>query len=133
VAFHTAHKLTLMAHSPSAYREIGQLVARVSEVDRDKMVREYRRRFMEALRILATPGRHVNVLQHILGYMKDLLDAGTRHDLLGSITDYADGHVPLIVPVTLLRHYVVRLDIAYLRKQAYLDLHPRELMLRNHV
>lgn len=94
---------------------------------------DYRHRFMQALTIVATPGRHANVLQHILGYMKKQLDSDTRQDLLAAISDYADGLVPLVVPVTLLRHYVARLDITYLQRQAYLDLHPKELMLRNHV
>jgi uncharacterized protein YbgA (DUF1722 family)/uncharacterized protein YbbK (DUF523 family) len=133
VAFHSAHKLTLMAHSPSAYQELGQLVARVADVSPDEMEADYRHRFMQALTIVATPGRHANVLQHILGYMKKQLDSATRQDLLAAISDYADGLVPLVVPVTLLRHYVDRLDITYLQGQAYLDLHPKELMLRNHV
>lgn len=131
IRFHTAHKLTVMAHSPSAYKEIGQLVAGCADVDPAAMEADYRHHVMAALAIPATPGRHVNVLQHILGYMKRDLDADTRRDLLASIEDYGAGLVPLIVPLTLLRHYVERLKISYLRGQAYLDLHPKELMLRN--
>jgi uncharacterized protein YbgA (DUF1722 family) len=108
-------------------------VAAGAAADRDETEADYRHRFMQALGVIATPGRHVNVLQHILGYMKTRLDSATRQDLLASVTDYGDGLVPLVVPVTLLRHYVKRLDIGYLKRQAYLDLHPRELMLRNHV
>jgi uncharacterized protein YbgA (DUF1722 family)/uncharacterized protein YbbK (DUF523 family) len=133
VRFHTAHKLTLMAHSPSAYKELGQRVADCGDVPPERMEADYHHRFMQALAVPATRGRHVNVLQHILGYMKRDLDAGTRQDLLASIEDYGAGLVPLVVPVTLLRHYVGRLGIDYLRKQAYLDLHPKELMLRNHL
>jgi len=133
IAFHSGHKLTLMAHSPSAYQELGPLVADCAGRDRDEIEADYRHRFMQALAVIATPGRHVNVLHHILGYMKKRLDGATRRDLLASITDYGDGLVPLVVPVTLLRHYVERLDIGYLKRQAYLDLHPKELMLRNHV
>lgn len=129
IRFHTAHKLTLMAHSPSAYTEIGRLVAGCADTDRDTFEAEYHSSFMQALAIPASPGRHVNVLQHILGYMKRDLDAGTRQDLLRSIEDYGAGLVPLIVPLTLLRHYVDRLGISYLRGQADLDLHPKELML----
>ena len=131
IRFHTAHKLTVMAHSPMAYKEIGQLVAGCADVDQPTMEADYRHSIMAALAIPATRGRHVNVLQHILGYMKRDLDADTRRDLLASIEDYGAGLVPLIVPLTLLRHYVERLKITYLRGQAYLDLHPKELMLRN--
>jgi uncharacterized protein YbgA (DUF1722 family)/uncharacterized protein YbbK (DUF523 family) len=131
IRFHTAQKLTLMAHSPSAYKEIGRLVAGCAETDPDTMEARYRSSVMQALAVPATPGRHVNVLQHILGYMKRDLDGEVRADLLTSIEDYGAGHVPLIVPLTLLRHYVDRLKISYLAQQAYLDLQPKELMLRN--
>lgn len=133
VDFHRAHKLTLMAHSPPAYQELGRLVAGVGAADRAEFEATYRPGFMAALAVPVTPGRHVNVLQHILGYMKKDLDGPTRQDLLISIEDYGRGLVPLVVPVTLLRHYVGRLGITYLQQQAYLDLHPKELMLRNHI
>ena len=88
---------------------------------------------MEAMAIRATTGRHVNVLEHMLGYFKDDLDADTRRDVHDTVNDYAAGVTPLIVPVTLIRHYVRRLGIGYLARQSYLDLHPKELMLRNHL
>ena len=133
VAFHTAHKLQLLAHSPQGYRELGRVVAAAKGRDRDELVREYSAGFMAALRVIATPRRNTNVLQHILGYFKKVLDAPSRAELVALIADYQGGLVPLIVPVTLIRHHVRRHAVAYLAGQTYLEPHPKELMLRNHV
>ena len=88
---------------------------------------------MATLSLMATPKRHANVLTHMLGHMKKALDTDSKQELLQSIGDYREGLVPLIVPVTLLRHHVRRHAIEYLLNQVYLDPHPREMMLRNHV
>lgn len=133
VAFHTAHKLILMAHSPEAYRELGRLVARARDIHRPDLERRYTKLFMAALTAIATPRRHVNVLQHMAGYFKDRLDADSKRELGAAIEDYRCGLVPLIVPITLLRHYVRVHGTAYLEGQHYLSPHPKELMLRNHV
>jgi len=133
VRFHTAHKLVLLSHSPRAYAELGRLVAGASSLPREEVRRRYESGFMDALRVIATPKRHVNVLQHMLGHFKDTLDAGSRGELLVSIEDYGRGLVPLIVPITLFRHHVRVLEVAYLAGQVYLEPHPKELMLRNHV
>ena len=133
VRFHTIHKLTLMAHSPAAYQELGRLVARHAGRPRREVEQEYEERFMRALSVIATPARHANVLQHILGYFKQQLDADARAELLALIEEHRRGQVPLIVPITLVRHYVRRLAVPYLAGQIYLDPHPRELSLRNHV
>ena len=77
--------------------------------------------------------KHVNVLQHILGHFKERLDAQEKAELLGVIADYHQGLTPLIVPLTLIKHYVQLFDVAYIREQVYLNPHPKELMLRNHV
>jgi uncharacterized protein YbgA (DUF1722 family)/uncharacterized protein YbbK (DUF523 family) len=133
VHFHTAHKLTLMAHSPRTYNEIGRIVAGAKGQPRGSIPQRYEHAFMEALKKLATTARHCNVLQHMLGYLRPHLDEDSRDELVTSIEDYRNQLVPLIVPITLFRHYVRRFDIAYLRAQVYLELHPKELMLRNRV
>ena len=133
VAFHTAHKLQLLAHSPKAYEELGRFVARAKGTPREEAAARYESAFMAALSVLATPRRHVNVLQHIAGYFKEHLDAESRRELQGLIEDHGKGLVPLVVPVTMVRHYVRKFGIEYLRGQRYLDPHPKELMLRNHV
>jgi uncharacterized protein YbgA (DUF1722 family)/uncharacterized protein YbbK (DUF523 family) len=133
VAFHTAHKLQVLAHSPRHYGELGRLVADAKALGRAEVRERYAAGFMEALRHLATPRRQVNVLQHVLGYFRGRLDERDRRELAGLVEDYGRGLVPLIVPITLIRHHVARLEIAYLAGQVYLDPHPKELMLRNRV
>jgi uncharacterized protein YbgA (DUF1722 family)/uncharacterized protein YbbK (DUF523 family) len=133
VAFHAAHKLQLLAHSPAAYQALGRLVAGAKHVERRELRARYEEGFMRGLAVRATPARQVNVLQHVVGYFKRDLDDASRHELLSLIDDYRSGIVPLVVPLTLVRHHVRRFDVAYLIGQTYLDPHPKELMLRNHV
>jgi uncharacterized protein YbgA (DUF1722 family)/uncharacterized protein YbbK (DUF523 family) len=133
VQFHTAHKLLLMAHSPKSYGTLGRLVAEVKKISRNELRDRYETEFMKALREAATTRRHSNVLMHIVGYFREQLDAESRRELLALIEDYRRGLVPLIVPITLIRHYVRRFEISYLSGQFYLEPHPKELMLRNHV
>lgn len=132
VGFHSAHKLLLMAHSPRAYAQLGRLVAASKDRGRDDLRSAYQDQFMAALREIATPRRHANVLQHMLGYVSPHVSADERQELLGLIEDHRRGLVPLVVPLALLRHHVRRLRVAYLQAQVYLDPHPKELMLRNH-
>jgi uncharacterized protein YbgA (DUF1722 family)/uncharacterized protein YbbK (DUF523 family) len=137
VRFHADHKLALLAHSPAAYRALGALVAGMGKGRIDGTLAAYGRGFMAALGVPATRGRHANALQHAAGYFKDLLDADDRRELAGAVADYSRGHVPLVVPLTLVRHHVRRHagapGIAWLAAQTYLDPDPKELMLRNHV
>ena len=133
VRFHTAHKLLLLAHEPEAYRRLGRLVAAARGIPRRDVHERYVDTFMRALTRLATTRQHTNVLQHMAGYFKDRLDAASKRELAETITDYRRGLVPLVVPLTLVRHHVRRLDVTYLAGQSYLEPHPKELMLRNHV
>ena len=133
VAFHTAHKLVLLSHSTQAYTALGRLVATAKSAERAAVRQQYTAGFMDALSVIATPKRHTNVLQHMVGYFKKSLDPASRAELLAAIEDYRLGLVPLVVPVTLVRHHVRVHDVAYLAGQVYLAPHPKELMLRNHV
>lgn len=133
IGFHTAHKMSLLAHSTTAYRELGRLVASGSELSRADLQRQYEDLFMRTLTRPATAKRHTNVLMHMAGHLKKILDDDCRKELLDCIDEYRRGLVPLVVPVTLLRHYVRLHHIQYLAGQTYLEPHPRELMLRNHV
>lgn len=133
VAFHSREKLLLMAHSPQAYRDLGKMVADSKGRDRMELEAAYRHAFMGAMAKRATPGRQANVLRHMAGYVKKHLDADGRAELSEAIEDYRTGLVPLIVPLTLIRHLVRRFGIDYLADQTQLQPHPKELMLRNHV
>jgi uncharacterized protein YbgA (DUF1722 family)/uncharacterized protein YbbK (DUF523 family) len=134
VRFHTAHKLTLMAHSPSHYQEMGRLVAQAGSLPWEELVEKYGRLLMEGLEVLGTPGKHTNVLQHLMGFLKDALSRDDKAELLGLIEDYRQGLVPLIVPLTLLQHHLRRHPVPdWVHQQVYLGPYPKELMLRNHV
>ena len=123
----------LLAHAPRVYAELGRLVAGAKAVPRADLQAAYEAQFMSALEVMATPRRHLNVLQHILGYFSDQLDGAARHEIVELLEDYGRGMLPLVVPLTLVRHYVRQFAIAYLQTQTYLEPHPKELMLRNHV
>src|SRR6185295_2503578 len=125
VRFHTAHKLTLLAHHPAAYRRLGALVARATERPLRSVLADYGRELMTALRALATPGRHANVLEHMLGHVSPRLSAAERGEVVELIADHRRGLVPLVVPLTLIKHHVRRLEVAYLAGQVYLEPHPK--------
>jgi uncharacterized protein YbgA (DUF1722 family) len=133
VAFHTAHKMSLLSHSTSAYNELGRLVAQAGSLPRAELRRAYEALFMQTLAKPATRARHTNVLHHMAGHLKKQLDAASRAELASCIDEYRRGLVPLVVPLTLIRHYVRIHRVKYLEGQVYLEPHPRELMLRNHV
>jgi uncharacterized protein YbgA (DUF1722 family)/uncharacterized protein YbbK (DUF523 family) len=131
VAFHTAHKFQLLAHGTTAYQALGRLVARVATMKPQAFLAAYGEGFMEALRARATPARHVNVLQHLAGFVKDALSADEKRELADVLADYRAGHVPLVVPITLLRHHARAHRAAYVLGQTYLSPHPKELALRS--
>jgi uncharacterized protein YbgA (DUF1722 family) len=133
VAFHTAHKFVVLAHSTEAYRALGRLVADGKREQRRTLSTRYGSAFMQALAKPATVARHANVLSHMLGHFRGVLDDWSRQELAAEVESYRRGHVPLIVPVTLVRHHARRLGVTYLTGQRYLEPHPRELALRNHV
>jgi uncharacterized protein YbgA (DUF1722 family)/uncharacterized protein YbbK (DUF523 family) len=133
VAFHTAHKLQLLAHSPQAYRSLGRLVASAKGAAQGELQERYESEFMGALSRRATRRRHVNVLQHCIGHFRKRLEDEARAELAGLIEDYQAELLPLVVPITMIGHYVRRLRVEYLAGQLYLEPHPKELMLRNHV
>ncbi|MDD2308605.1 MAG: DUF523 and DUF1722 domain-containing protein [Desulfuromonadaceae bacterium] len=133
VEFHTANKLLMMAHSPQIYREMGRLVAHGAELNLPDLLRRYEELFMKGLAFHATVKKNTNVLQHIMGYFKQQLSAAEKVELLEVIGQYHDGLLPLIVPMTLLKHYINKYDQQYLKGQVYLAPHPAQLMLRNHV
>ncbi len=133
VGFHTAHKLLVMAHSPVIYREMGRLVAHAREIPHGELLDRYEELFTGALALQATVAKNTNVLHHIMGYFRAELTGEEKTELLDLIRQYHDRFVPLIVPITLLKHYVAKYRQPYLLEQVYLNPHPAELMLRNHV
>lgn len=133
VEFHTRHKYLLLAHSAKHYKLLGQLVASIKNHTPSEFRDDYSRLFMEALTVRTTTKKNVNVLQHIMGYLKENLESEEKQDILKVIEDYHRGLVPLIVPITLIGHYIRKFRIDYISDQVYLSPHPKELMLRNHI
>ncbi|HMS82997.1 MAG TPA: DUF523 and DUF1722 domain-containing protein [Nitrospira sp.] len=133
IRFHTIHKYLLLSHSPQQYKTLGQLVAQAECYRPKDLTVKYADLFMKTLAVRATVSKHVNVLQHIVGHFKKRMDSREKAELLGVISDYHRGLTPLIVPLTLMKHYVHVFDLSYIRDQVYLNPHPKELMLRNHV
>ena len=132
IDFHTDHKLLMMAHSPKHYTTLGKLVAGAKNYKGD-LYGEYIATLMDGLRLIATAKKHTNVLHHIMGYFKKQLTPDEKQELLEVIENFHRQLVPLIVPVTLILHYLRKYGEPYLERQHYLHPHPMELMLRNHV
>ena len=132
VDFQRRHKLLLMAHSPEMARQLGKQVAAAGTRPLADILPEYEKLLLTALKQKATVRKNVNVLQHMLGYFKKQLDDFEKKELLAVIENYHQGLIPLIVPLTLLKHYIDKFREPYLKDQYYLDPHPLELKLRNH-
>ncbi len=133
IEFHAVHKYTLMAHCPKTQKELGRLLAAGKETDPDELYERYFAIFIGALGKLATVSKVCNVLQHLAGYFKKNLDSDEKDELLNLIERYRQGQLPLIVPITLINHYVRKFRPPYLEHQHFLNPHPLELMLRNQV
>jgi len=132
VDFHTRHKLLLLSHSPELYRELGRLVAQAGKLPLSELLDAYQALLMKIMRLHASLRKHINVLHHLLGYFKKQLSADEKQEMLELIEHYRQGSVPLIVPITLINHYVRKYREPYLSRQVYLQPHPVELQLRNH-
>ncbi len=132
VRFHSRNKLLVMSHSEKHMRRMGELVAKAKSVPQSELFGTYQALFLEALALRATPAKNANVLQHIMGYFKRDLSGDEKRELLEVIGRYRKGYVPLIVPITLVNHYVGKYKPAYIVDQTYLNPHPAELALRNH-
>jgi uncharacterized protein YbgA (DUF1722 family)/uncharacterized protein YbbK (DUF523 family) len=133
VDFHTRHKLLVFSHSPKHYQMMGKLVAGARDLPLKELYQKYQTTLMESLQLKTTPKKNANVLQHMMGYFKEQLSPDEKQELLETIDHYRRGDIPLIVPITLINHYVRKYDPPYLEQQIYLNPHPLELQLRNHV
>ena len=133
VDFHSRHKYTLMAHSPKKLSELGRITAGAGNDDYEVVRDSYFRILLETLEDRKTVSKNTNVLQHIMGYFKSNLTADEKAELVEIIGKYKSSYIPVIVPVTLLNHFVRKYDQPYLKDQWYLNPHPFEIGLLNHV
>lgn len=133
VNFHTHHKFLLLSHSRKHYDILGKLIAKAKSLKPSELKYRYGIIFMEGLTFKSTPKKNTDTLLHMMGFLKKILTKGEKEDILNTIEEYRKELIPLIVPVTLIRHQVKKYNIEYLAEQVYLNPHPKELMLRNHV
>jgi uncharacterized protein YbgA (DUF1722 family)/uncharacterized protein YbbK (DUF523 family) len=133
VDFHSRHKLLILSHSPKHYRSMGKLVAAGRKFPPKELYAQYEHLLMEALALKTTTPKNINVLQHLMGYFKKQLTTDEKQELLEVFEQYRKGFIPLLVPLTLINHYVRKYDQPYLKTQTYLNPHPVELQLRTHV
>jgi uncharacterized protein YbgA (DUF1722 family)/uncharacterized protein YbbK (DUF523 family) len=133
VRFHTDHKLLILSHGRTRYTEMGELVAQAKELPLAEVYDRYQRLLMDALAQRTTPAKCADVLTHMMGHLRTCLSHEEKTELLEVIDRHRNRLIPLVVPVTLFRHYIRKYGIAYLERQTFLNPHPAELMLRNHV
>jgi uncharacterized protein YbgA (DUF1722 family)/uncharacterized protein YbbK (DUF523 family) len=131
--FHSRHKLIAMSHDQNRARELGRLIADVRTDNINEIAQRYIIDLMACLKIVATRGNHVNVLQHIQGYLKRTIDSDDKQELTETIETYRQGSVPLIVPLTLLRHHFRKQPDAFIDESFYMTPHPAELSLLNEI
>lgn len=132
VEFHTQNKLLILSHNQDLYRKLGRLVAQGKSMETDLLFDTYEQILIKALRLKTSLKKNINVLQHVMGFFKKELAAPEKQEILSIIDQYRSGYVPLIVPLTLIRHYVLKYDHPWLKTQTYLNPHPFELKLRNY-
>jgi uncharacterized protein YbgA (DUF1722 family)/uncharacterized protein YbbK (DUF523 family) len=133
VDFHTKHKLLILSHSPKHHQIMGKLVAQAKNLPLKELYVQYQTLLLESLRLKTTLKKNTNALLHMMGYFREQLSSEEKQELLEIIDQYRKGHIPLIVPMTLINHYVRKYEQPYLKEQVYLNPHPIELQLRNHV
>ena len=133
IDFHTKNKLLIMAHSQKHYREMGKRVATGKSTPIKSLYGDYEALLMEALKLRTTCRKNSNVLHHLIGYFKKQLTGDEKQEILELIEQYHNGYIPLIVPITLINHYVLKYKQPYLLVQTFMNPHPLALQLRNHV
>jgi len=133
VDFHTKHKLLILSHSPRHYQMMGKLISQAKDLPLKELYRQYQTFLMESMQLKTTTRKNANVLQHMMRYFKEQLSSDEKQELLEVIDHYRKEYIPFIVPMTLINHFVRKYDQPYLKQQVYLNPHPLELQLRNHV
>jgi uncharacterized protein YbgA (DUF1722 family)/uncharacterized protein YbbK (DUF523 family) len=131
--FHAQHKYILMSHDQKQAKELGSLLAQSSDQPVSQLAETYLEKMMITLKKIATRENHMNTLQHIQGYLKKDIDKDDKAELVGTFTDYKNGLLPLIVPITLLRHHFRKHPNEYITQSYYMSPYPGELMLLNNI
>lgn len=131
--FHAQHKYIFMSHNQTKAKKLGALLVGTHPADLHQLADQYLELMTAILKVIATKKNHVNTLQHIQGYLKKHLNADDKAELVSLIDDYRQGLLPLVVPITLLRHHFRKHPNAYITESYYMQPHPGELMLLNSI
>ena len=131
VAFYSRYKYLVMAHHLPSYQRLGPMIAAAGKADLEALAREFIHLLMAALGHRTTRRSHSNVLYHLAGYLKRSVSSGERQRLAALIEQYRTGQIPLIVPVTMLRHHFANRPNAYIDSQVFMSPYPDTLQLRN--
>ena len=131
IDFHSRHKYLVMASSVEAYQKLGRLLANLSGESMEDVAAIYSKELMAALTLRASRKGHTNVLLHLQGYFKNWVDSAERQALAAVIHQYRQGILPLMAPIVLIKHLLVKFPNEYLSQQVYLNPHPELLALRN--
>lgn len=131
IDFHSRYKYSLMAHAPASYVELGRMLADAGKHEVDTLANSYFPLLMSALENIATRKTHTNVLMHLQGYLKKVISSQEKQELAKLIDQYRTAQIPLIVPITLLKHHFNNHPDPYIAKQSYLQPYPDDLSLRN--
>lgn len=129
VEFHSRHKFIVMSHNQKSYRELGKFMADIPRQNITAFAEEYIARLMAALKKPATRKNHINVMQHLQGYLRPHLDAGDKQELLQVLDQCRTKLSPLTIPRTLLRHHFRKNPNNYIERSYYLSPYPDELNL----
>lgn len=133
IDFHSSYKYVLMAQSPKYYKILGNIVANHERLETTQVIENYQLALTEALAKPASRGNHTNTLEHILGYLKKTTSSEARQSIKETIHKYNGGEIPLVVPLTLLKHYIDQHGDTYIRTQRYLQPYPDSMRLRNKI
>ncbi len=133
IEFYSRYKYQVMAHHVPSYFAIGRYLSNLAARDIQKSSEEFFQLFMDALKHHATRKGNTNAMMHLRGYLKEVLGTQDKQELSQLIDSYKAGHVPLVVPLTLLKHHLIKLDNPYLKSQSFWAPHPEYLGLRNHI
>ena len=131
IEFHTQHKFNLLAHDETTYRQLGRMVAELNKDNLQAIANNYVDLLMSGLKKPATRKRHTNVLMHVMGFFKGQLSGDDKQEMLELLESYRNGQLPLVVPITMMKHHLRRYPHPYIEQQFYMNPYPEELMLRN--
>ena len=133
VAFHTQHKYLLRSHNPEKYRRLGRIVAGAGSGDFNDVLSRYGELFMSCLRDKARRSVHVDVLFHLLGFLKNNLSGEDKKELIGHIEAYRHKKAPLSLPLVLMRHHFRKYEHPWVEAQYYLEPYPDWFLMRHQI